>query len=88
MDDLGGGVLEEDGIQGLVPAEEKPGDDQHGGVAEQDIIPRVDAAFFRYRHRNEIGAAARGPAQQAQADGKAVDDPSEYADEQHVVGDG
>lgn len=41
LDDLGKGVLEDDGVQSPVPAEEQPRDDQDSDVDGQQDIPGI-----------------------------------------------
>ena len=80
------GKLENDRVQRFVPAKQQAGNPQHYGVAEKHIVPGVDVQALRYGDRDKIRAAAGGPTQQAEADGKAVDYTAKYTNQQHVVG--
>ena len=84
---LGGGKLENDGIQSPVPAKKDPGNDQNTGVGTKDIIPDIRSAFFRKIDGKEIGSSAAGVSNQAETDGKAVDQTAKGTDQKGVVGD-
>ena len=84
---LGGGELENNGVQCTVPAEQDAGSHKDAGIGTENIIPDILAAFFGKINGKEIGATAAGIADQTKADGKAVDQPSENADQQRIIGD-
>ena len=86
MENLGGGKLEDDGVQGFFPAEEQSGHHQHGHISHENIVPGINSLALGEENGDKIGAAAGGVCEQAQADGAAVDNAAENADEQRVRG--
>ena len=84
---LRGGVLKDDGVERLVPAEGETGHHEQDHVEVENDVPGVYALSLRKVDGDEVGAAARGIHAEAETDGKAVDDAAENADEQGVVGD-
>lgn len=88
LDYLGGGELENDGIQRSVPAEEKSCNYKNRGIGAQDVIPDVAILFFGKIDGDKICTAAAGIANQAQADAKAVNQSAENADKQRIVCNG
>ncbi len=88
LDDLGGGVLEQHGVQRLLPAKEGAGNQQHDHIAAENVVPGVHILPLRQGDGDKVGAAAGHPHPQAQAAREAVDDPAKNADEQLVLRDG
>lgn len=72
MQNLSGGILEDDGVQRLIPVEEIPRNGENDTVAEKDIIPCIDAEFFGEKDRDKISAAAGGVGVETQIDGAGV----------------
>lgn len=68
---LGGGELENNGVQCTVPAKQDTCGHKDAGIGTENIIPDIFAAFFGKINGKEIGAAAAGIADQTKADGKA-----------------
>ena len=85
MQYLGGGVLENNGIQRLVPSEQCSGDPKDHHISGENIIPGVNAVFLRQENCDKIRTSAGGIGKQAQTDGKCIDQSSEDRDQQNIL---
>ena len=70
---LGGGELENNGVQCPVPAKQDTCSHKDTGIGTENIVPDILAAFFWKINGKEVCASAAGIADQAKADGKAID---------------
>lgn len=80
--------LEYDGVECLVPAEHQARQDQHCRIAHQDEIPDVPVFLFQKIYGDKIRSAGGRSPDQAEADGCAVDQSAEHANQQDILGDG
>src|SRR5699024_6518239 len=84
VEDLGAGKLEDNRVQGLIPAKEQAGHNEHSHISQENIVPGVDALALGEENGDKIRTAAGGVGKQAEADGTAIDNAAENADEQRV----
>lgn len=85
MQDLGGSELEYDGVQRLIPAEQISCDQKDDAVSGKNIVPCLNAIFFRKENSDKVRAAAGGVGVQAEGDGAGIQNAAEYGDEQNIV---
>ncbi len=83
---LGGYKLEDDGVQGLFPAEEIARDKQNGDIKAQDQVPGLRPALLREIDCDEIRPAAGGVGTEADTDGDTVQNSPENRNQQKVIG--
>ena len=82
---LGGCILENDRIKGLVPSEEIAGGQQDDCIKAQDQVEAVDAPLAGKINGYEIRSSGRGIYPQTEGHDHAVDQSSENTDQKSVV---
>ena len=86
VENLGRRELKNDGIQRLLPAEQKAGRRQHQHIARQNVVPGFFSLALGKENRDKIRTAAGSAGKQAQTDGKPVDQSAEHTDQKDVRG--
>lgn len=84
---LCGRKLENNRIKSFIPTKKNTRGNEDTRIDAQNIIPDIMPVFFRKINSKKVGTAAAGVTNQAEADGKPVDQSAENTDEQGVVGD-
>jgi len=80
-------ILENDGIECLIPAEHNARNRNNHRIESQNDIERIHAGFRRKVNRDEIRAAGGRAGIEAQTDCEAVQKPAEDADQQNILCD-
>ena len=88
MEGLRGHKLENDRIQGLLPAKKVAGDTENNDIEPEDKVPGFHSALLREIDGDEVRPSAGGVRIQAQADGCSAQDSTKYGNKQQILRNG